>query len=134
MKEIPNFFENIFFSECFFGESVIEGGCLIIPVRGVFVMKGHPLLSDSPGPHNGRLIFCGVSESRRTVTEYIGSSREPEGFKPPVDLIDVFESDSRCGQVREYAFEGSQDVPSAWVDNWVVRACSFKFILEEGCD
>lgn len=78
------------------------------------------------------LCLRGVSDSRRTVTEYIGDSRNPEGFKAPrevVDEIDVAHAQD-MSTTQVYAFEGYQERPSVWIDNWIVRAHSFKLVLD----
>jgi hypothetical protein len=131
MREIQGFFDKLYFSESVLGHGHMEGERLIVPIRGLFVLAGHPLQADGGGPYEGELVFDGVLDSRRTVTEYIGDSRKPEGFKAPrevVDEVSIVQAED-VGSTQQYGFEGYQDEPSAWIDNWIVQAHSFKLVL-----
>jgi hypothetical protein len=122
-------FDALFFTESTFGEPVLERDTLTVPVTGVLPLGDYPLAG--AGPLAGKLIFRGVASSSRTVTEYIGDPTKPDGFEAPYDITDI-ERDGDILQLREYAFEGVSERPSAWIDNWVVRAFSFDFeILED---
>ena len=131
MREIQGFFDKLYFSESVLGPLSIDGGRLIVPISGLFVLAGHPLQEEGGGPYKGELVFDGVLDSRRTVTEYIGDSRRPEGFKAPKEVVDEVSADAAqaISSVQRYGFEGYHDQPSAWIDNWVIQAQSFKLIL-----
>jgi len=72
-------------------------------------------------------VFEWVADSRRTVTEYIGDARRHSGFKPPREVVDEVPPNGaiQIDELQEFGFEGYQESPSAWVDNWIVRAKSF---------
>lgn len=81
-----------------------------------------------------------IDRTARTVTFENGDEiagrrllrdpRQPDGFKEPYVVEDGGLSNGTIGTTREYAFEGVQEEPRAWVD-WVVRATSFEFIVED---
>lgn len=126
-REIKGFFDKLYLSESVLGKVRLDDTQLRIPISGLFLLGGHPLESEGPGPYRGELVFDGVVESRRTITEYVGDSHNPEGFKQPRELIDEisFWVPVAADTFDEFAFEGYQELPSAWVDNWVIRAKSF---------
>lgn len=131
MREIFNFFDKLYFTESILGRRSIEGRLLVVPANGLFVLAGHPLQNEGSGPYKGELVFEGVLESRRIVTEYIGNPRKPEGFKAPREIVDEFLADftESVSSTQKYCFEGYQDEPSAWIDNWTIQAQIFKFRL-----
>jgi hypothetical protein len=130
VKTYDENFEKLYFTECVLGKAVVSGETMRIQVRGLFVLRGHPLLSVGYGPHSGWFVFNGVTHSSRTVTEYIGDPKAPEGFKDPYSVEDEVPSLASTAQPRDYAFEGLQDEPCAWVDNWIVRAASFQLQIQ----
>jgi hypothetical protein len=134
VNDIVGFFDKLHFSESVLGPVRIEGTQLRVPVGGVFLLTGHPLESDGYGPYHGELIFDGVVDSRRSITEYIGDPRKPEGFKPPREVVDALPIKELIDETvfQEFGFEGYQESPSAWIDNWIVRAKSFMFRVQ--CD
>jgi len=127
MREFQEFFGKLYFSESVLGRGRIEDGELIIPISGLFVLSGHPLQDEGNGPYTGELVFVGVLDSRKTVKEYIGDSRKPEGFKAPREVIDDIPVSHHLSPTQQYGFEGYQEEPSAWVDNWLIQARLFKF-------
>ena len=132
MKEFPGDFDKLFFSESVLGKFRLNGEQLIIPIKGLFVLGGHPLQKHSNGPYAGEFVFCGVVESRRTVTEYVGDARNPAGFKEPYEARDAILPSvvAETRDTQEFAFEGYQAEPSAWIDDWIVRATSFLLRVE----
>ena len=112
-------FDALHFTESTLGTSTLIGSDLLVPIRGVEAVD-EPLRSLS-----GRLIFMGVQRSVRRVAEYIGDPRQPDGFKET--YIEEQEFAHASEDAREYAFEGVQTDPMAWVD-WVITARSFEFI------
>lgn len=125
-SRIADCFESLFFSESTIGAPMVEGPDLIVPVRGVYPLEAFPP-PHGAGPIAGRLIFLNAASSSRTVTEYLGDSAGPEGFKEPYTVSDTVAGRTEDG--REYAFEGVQDHPAAWVD-WTVRAGGFALELD----
>ncbi|QSI28273.1 hypothetical protein GNX71_01240 [Variovorax sp. RKNM96] len=127
MKEIHGFFDDLFFPECVLGKARIEEGTLKIPVSGLFVLGGHPLANERPGPFEGELEFNGVAESRRTLREYIGDPCRPDGFKALREEVDLKRQiGSNLTGLHEFEIEGYQESPSAWISNWYIYAKSFK--------
>ena len=75
-------------------------------------------------------MFDGAVESRRTLAEYIGDPRQPDGFKPPRQEVDMLASaGSGDNGLQESGMEGYQETPSAWIDDGCIRAKSFKLRL-----
>lgn len=60
-----------------------------IPVYGVLPMAGHPLMGDGSRLLSGKLVFRGVVTSKRSLTEYIGDPKEPDGFKEEYLIEDL---------------------------------------------
>jgi len=131
MRSAEGFFDEIHFTECNLLAPTIAGDTLSISASGLYVFPEHPLAQSGPGPHEGTLVFDGVSSSRRVIIEYIGDSMNPEGFKDPRTVIDAFPANRDPGESSGIAhvFEGYLAEPSSWVDHWEVTARSFKIVL-----
>ncbi len=130
MREIDDYFDGLFFSECVLGPALIQGHTVSIPVKGLFVLGHHPLATERAGPYEGELVFDGAVESRRKLTGYIGDSRKPEGFEPPREEVDMLAcAGSGDDGLQVFGMEGYQESPSAWIDDWCIRAKSFKLRL-----
>ena len=128
MRVVNGFFDKLYFTESILGPVRVEGRSVRVPVESLFVLGGHPLASEGGGPYGGELVFDSVTDSRRTVIEYIGDSRNPDGYKEPYEIVDDLASDKPVTMNSErFAFEGYQIAPSAWIDDWVVTAGSFSF-------
>lgn len=127
MREFAGYFDKLYFTESVLGVPIVEGTRLRLPVRGIFLLSGHPLEHEGSGPFEGELVFYGVSDSRRTVTEYIGDSRNPTGFNSPREVIDEVATGTldAISASQKFCFEGYQEEPSSWIDNWAVQASSF---------
>jgi len=118
-------FDDLDFSESLLGAPAISGDDLVVPVAQLYALRGEP--PQNEGPLAGRLVFCGVSVSRRDVREYVGDPRSGQGFKAPYVVEDV---DPRPAEdAREFLFEGVQEAPTAWVA-WTVRARVFMLELD----
>jgi hypothetical protein len=111
------------------GKPVVDGNDLIVPIESVFVLGGHPLCEENPGPHKGKFIFHDVYSSKCELTEYIGDPKKPDGFKDPYVIENMKSREVEDGDVKEYAFEGIFVDPVAWVD-WEIQARSFEFVVE----
>jgi hypothetical protein len=131
MRAINGFFEKLYFSESELGKACLDGAQLRVSVSGLFLLGGHPLEGEGCGPYEGELIFDGVADSRRTITEFVGNSRKPDGFKPPREVVDEISFEAPVEDtLQEFGFDGYQESPSAWIDNWLVRAKSFELRIE----
>ena len=131
-RKVTGFFDKLYFSESILGDARLEGSQLHISISGLFLLGGHPLEDEGTGPHNGELRFDGVADSCRTITEYVGDARAPEGFKPPRKVVDkvILEEPAQEDVLQEFAFEGYQESPNAWIDNWLIHAKSFELTIE----
>lgn len=127
MDQVPDHFDEIHFTESRIGTPVVGRDCLRIPVKGLFLMRGHPLLSHTPGPIDGTMIFEGVARSVRTVVEYLGDPRHPSEFKEPRQEQDGPFSSETADGCQDFEFEGLWESPPAWIDKWTVRARRFFF-------
>lgn len=132
MSELRGYFDLLHFTESVLGTPHVEGGSLIVPVSGIYLIQGHPLQDRGFGPFSGELVFPGAVSSQRNVLEYIGDSRNPQGFKRPYVARDdlLKQSDSTMAR-QEFGFEGYQREPSAWIDDWVVKSNSFEFRVSD---
>lgn len=131
MRSFPGFFEQIFFTESTTGQPIICDGTMRVSVRGLFVLRGHPLLQEGDGPYQGWLVFDGVNSSKRTVTEYDqenGTDSRPR-FKAMYEVVDGPFPTPTCGELQDFGFETMQEKPEAWVDDWVIQANSFTLIV-----
>ena len=117
-------FDSLFFTESTLGEATMSGPDLVIPIYGLFRLRVSSKLR-ADRPVSGWLIFKGAQRSFREITEYIGDPRRPDGFKDP--YFDERKLAAASEGVREYAFEGRQLDPTAWVD-WIVVAKAFEIV------
>ena len=126
MGLIRGFFDNLFFTESVLGHPSLNGAQLRVPIKGLFLLAGHPLETEGYGPFTGELVFDGVGNSRRTITEYIGDPRRPDGYKAPREIVDRERlADADHSSLTKFCFEGYLESPGAWVDDWIVTAESF---------
>ena len=117
-------FDSLHFTECTIGFPTVTGLDLMVPVSGVLLV-GEASSREPSRPLSGVLIFKRVQRSVRKIIEYRGDPRRPDGYKDPYVVEEAFapSSEAAC----EYAFEGVQADPEAWVD-WTVWADSFEFV------
>jgi len=127
MRVVQDYFDELHFTECLYGKPVLIGTSLQIPVSGLMPLRGHPLCGE--GPLRGRLHFKTVARSDREVTEYIGDSRNPDGFREPYIVEDLQGAVSSESEATKYIFEGVQEEPEGWVD-WTVCANRFELMVE----
>lgn len=130
MRQIQEHFDDLHFTETRLGKPLVQDRTISIPVQGLLTMAGHPLAAESAGLIHGRLVFRGVAASRRTLTEYIGNPRNPDGFKEDYILEDLPPVGDEGDTYRMYSFEGLLEDPVAWVD-WDVEARSFELIIDD---
>jgi len=124
---IPGYFEKIFSEDCNLSNPKIEGSRIIICVRNIGVIRGHPLHQEG-GPagvkyfSSGHLIFEGVEASMRELSEY--------AVKPNVNqfkskrVIQDGPFPRVEGNKETFRFMGVLDSPRAWTD-WTVLAAKF---------
>jgi hypothetical protein len=129
MKQFHDHFDDLHFTETRLGTPEIDGRTLSIPVQGLLPMMGHPSIVEGVQLLGGRLVFRGVATSKRTLTEYIGDPRTPEGFKNDYIIEDLPPSPDKAGTCRMFLFEGLLEDPVAWVD-WDILAESFELVVE----
>jgi hypothetical protein len=128
---VKGFFDKLHFTESVLDPARLSGTSMRVPVEGLFVLAGHPLQAEGLGPYRGELVFDGVADSRRTVIEYAGDSRKPEGYKQPYEVVDDVPHESHVpSDMAKFAFEGYQAAPSAWIDDWVVIANAFSLHVD----
>jgi hypothetical protein len=130
MVSYPEDFNKLHFTESNLGTPIVLANEVRIPVSGLFVLHGHPLLSKGDGPYSGWLVFTAVTHSTRTVTEYIGGPMASGGFKEPIHHEDGPFLNTENNDRKEYSFEGLQQDPSAWIDNWIINAASFQLLVD----
>ena len=129
MRLIPENFNNLHFTEARFGTPEVNGRTISIPVQGLLPMMDHPLMADGVQLLSGKLIFRGVAKSKRSLTEYIGNPKNPEGFKDEYTVDDLPPLSDEVGACRMYLFEGVLEKPMSWVD-WDILAESFELVIE----
>lgn len=131
MRNFEENFDGLYFTESVLGPSLTDGKTITVPVSGLFVLERHPLSAEGPGPYKGELVFCDVRESRRRIVEYIGDSRNPDGYKPTREEVQVLTESFESGSsFREFGMEGYQESPSAWIEDWTILAGSFVLRVE----
>jgi len=128
MTPIADHFDDLHFVESNLGKPQIAGDCLRIPVKGLFPLAGHPLVTQTPRLVSGILRFEGVVSSTRTLIEYVGDPKNPSGFKDRRQEQDGPFPASDATDIREFLFAGYGESPPAWIEHWVVRAR--RFVLE----
>jgi hypothetical protein len=123
---VSGHFNKIFSTDCDLSDPKITGGRLIVFVQGIGVIPGHPFF-EKIGPsqiryfRSGHLIFDGVEDSLRELTDFVGDPRDRKVTKPYVVKDGPFPKPAQATQV--FRFEG-RPKPHAWVD-WTVMAVSF---------
>jgi hypothetical protein len=127
MKTITGFFDNLHFTESIFGDAILDGVKLTIPVTNILLLAGHPLVADGLHPYGGELIFDGVAGSHCTLREYIGDSYNPLGSKEPILIVQKTSSKEilTSEALQSFVFEGFQETTNSWIIEWVVLAESF---------
>ncbi|MCP1293373.1 hypothetical protein NK214_24655 [Chromobacterium sp. S0633] len=130
MRIVQGHFDDLHFTEACFGRVLIQERTISIQVQGVSTMAGYPLAKKDAGLISGMLLFRGVITSHRTLTEYIGNPRNPDGFKEDYVLEDLPPVVDDSGTRQLYSFEGLLENPVAWVD-WDIEAKSFEFVIDD---
>ncbi len=125
MISVPEHFEFLFTTDCHYSRPKVDRQTIIICVRGLGLMKGHPLRTESseglvPVPRC-HFVFEGVTSSTRRLTPYLDAKLGV--FGESYLETDITSSGKPKG--HEYVFEGRLDEPNAFVD-WVIYASSFK--------
>jgi hypothetical protein len=145
MRVFPEKFDQLCFAQAHYGapevvaevkERYYEEKMLIITVRNLPLMKGHPLFKDNAMIDdselgkvvNGLLVFHGVLLSRRRIREYIGDPLKPDWIGEEYAIEDI-RFDLSCEVMNVYTFEGKLDKPLSKV-KWSVIARSFELQVE----
>jgi len=141
MRAFPENFEPLGFWEAHFGAPTIVGQVITIPVKDLPVFPPHPLVKDGDdmairqhpalgGVVNGRLVFMGVSLSKRKMADYIGNPMSSEcRFSEDYEVIDINIDEDRKS-LKLYSFEGRLDEPPAVITYWDIIARSFELQVE----
>src|SRR5215831_2185766 len=124
---ISGYFEKIFSSDCRLSDPKIIERRLVICIRGIGVIEGHPLFEKlGHGAiryfRTGHFIFDDVQSSIRKLTDFIGDPADRKFSNPYILNDGPFPKSSMTTQV--FRFEGMPEPPHAWVD-WTVIAASF---------
>ena len=124
---VSGYFENIFSSDCHLSDPKITDARLVVCVRDIGVIAGHPLYEKIGHSairffRNGHLIFDGVEASLRELTEFIGNPKDRVFSEPRLIKDGPFPKRSQPTMV--FRFEGAPNLPYSWVD-WTVIAASF---------
>jgi hypothetical protein len=102
-------------------ESNIE--CITVRGRNIEVIASGVFFPRDPVPKKVRVLFIDVQRTERVVTEYIGDSLKPKGFKEPYTVRDL-ETAQLSATTREFGLEGITTFePIAWID-WTVEAAN----------
>jgi hypothetical protein len=128
MQIIKGYFDKLHFTECRLGVPQRISKKLIIPVRNLLPLKGHPLSDGNIKMISGKLIFIDASKSVRRIIEYIGDPQSPDGFKDEYSIEDLYEIRA-AGQGALYLIEGISDQPLAWTD-WEIVAKGFELLVD----
>jgi hypothetical protein len=122
------YFDKIFSEDCNLSNSKVEGCTIVICVRNIGVIFGHPFYEKvSSGAvkyfPSSHLIFEGVESSLREIFEYEISPKVNK-FKPR-RIIQDGPFPRVEGPKESFRFMGVLDSPRAWTD-WTVVAVSFR--------
>lgn len=128
MRRVVGHFEDLHFTESNLGAPVFEGRTMKIYATGLIPIKGYPIDTEVSRLLSGNMIFKHVTKSIRSVTEYIGDPKRPQGFQEERIVIDIDERpDLQRGTT--FIFEGILQNPLAWVE-WEVVATEFEFHID----
>lgn len=124
---VSGYFDKLFFSDCSVSDPKIAGGKMIVCVRNIGVIEGHPLFERTGSGHiryfrSSHLVFDDVESSLRELTDFVGDPRDRK-FSKPYHVNDG-PFPKPAGATRVFRFEGSPQPPHSWVD-WTVTAASF---------
>jgi|GEM_PF-4013357 hypothetical protein len=130
---VPGFFDKLFTEDCELSNPKIIGDRLIICVRNIGVISGHPLHNKQKSRSieyfkAGHFVFEGVEASVREVSEY-EISPAVNKFKPK-RLIHDGPFPAVAASKEVFRFMGVLDSPRAWTD-WTVVAASFSLEIPD---
>lgn len=147
MKTIANYFDYLFFSECYLEDWSLQKNlvfqlekgfmfkdwCLLIPINNLGILPGHPLNSQDEMIFipKSLLIFDGVERSVLQIIEYVekppGSNNfVPPNNRPPTVIEDSFVIDR---PVTLFEIEGIYQKQLAWID-WEIESASFSLEVD----
>jgi len=130
---IKGYFDHIFTEDCDLSNPKIDASTLVICVRNIGVIVGHPLHDNGKSRgvqyfNSGHLIFEGVVASTREISEY-EINPTVNKFKPK-RLIQDGPFPALTGSTEAFRFMGILDSPRAWTD-WSVVAISFSLEIAD---
>ena len=76
-REIPGSLENIALVDAVFGEPVVEGDTMTVPVNHFSLMDGHAGMGArlTINVAEGEFVFTGIASSKRVTLEYLNDTR-----------------------------------------------------------
>ena|SRR2546423_10324517 len=130
---VKGYFGKIFTEDCDLSNPKIDASKLVICVRNIGVISGHPLHDKRTSKaikyfNSGHLIFEGVEASMREIAEYEISPKVNK-FKPKRSIQDG-PFPEVTGPTEVFRFMGVLDSPRAWTD-WTVVAISFSLEIPD---
>lgn len=131
---VSGYFEKLFSTDCQVSDPITGQSRLVVSVSGLGVIAGHPLYEKvGHGAiryfRAANLIFDGVEESTRELTDVSGTAPDVKFSKPYIVKDGPFARSLRAACV--FQFEGVHATSGAWVD-WIVRANSFALEVLDG--
>jgi hypothetical protein len=140
MRVFKEMFDNLHCTEAVFGQPVLSGRDMLIPVEHLPVLGNHPLFEPrcdhAVYTHpklgwviDGEFFFHNVFLSRRIISEYIGNPYCPEGFGER-EIIEDVNIPTNGHAYHTYEFEGGGINPPAVISEWLVMAEEFELRVD----
>jgi hypothetical protein len=132
MEVNNDYFDEIFFSECFFEKIEFDNNSLKILASNIGFTEKHPFykrqnLTGSVYFSESKYVlsFWKVRFSRRTVIEYKNKEENNEAGSPKeiINISDNYESEGE----HSFVFAGETLEPPAWIE-WEIKARAFTIV------
>lgn len=126
MTLVEGYFDELeFWDTTYFGKPIVKDTKLIIPARNIKLYEDHPL--NTKGEPilltKSNLIFSGVQKSERVISEYIGTPKSGQGFKPSYKVVDgLFAKTNE--PTNSFYLEGILEEPLSYV-TWEIESSFF---------
>jgi hypothetical protein len=113
-------FDKIDFFDCYLGEPSRTGDVVLVPVRHILLLPGHPLnqANSAMTIEKCALHFSGVRGWERRLRLYLGDPRDGRFGDERIEREGPLPTDH---DVRSFYFEGMSESPPAFV-SWHVEA------------